>query len=248
MSPPSALHRVKLGDASRAAGYAYEHMRNAANMITRTRLLTALGLGLVLAGCKTSGELVVDGGGAGITAVRTTCPAVGIPDYTGDITLFRSPTSRTLADLDVTASMTDLSSTCNETGERVYTEATFNVVARRSEASGARSVEIPYFSSVLRGGSAVISKQVGTVTVNFADGEERAMASGKAGAYVNRADATLPEDIREKITRKREAGDPDAAVDPLADPEVRAAVQRATFELLVGFQLTQDELRYNATR
>ena len=46
MSPPSALHRVKLGDASRAAGYAYEHMRNAANMITRTRLLTALGLAL----------------------------------------------------------------------------------------------------------------------------------------------------------------------------------------------------------
>ena len=87
-------------------------------MITRTRLLTALGLGLVLAGCKTSGELVVDGGGAGITAVRTTCPAVGIPDYTGDITLFRSPTSRTLADLDVTASMTDLSSTCNEVPKR----------------------------------------------------------------------------------------------------------------------------------
>lgn len=217
-------------------------------MITRFRLLTALGLGLALAGCKSPGELVIDSGGAGITALRTTCPAVGIPDYTGDVTLFRSPTSRTLADLDLTAAMTDLTSTCNEQGERVYTEATFNVVARRTNVSGARTVELPYFSTVLRGGSAVVTKRVGTVTINFADGQERASASAKAGAFVNRAEATLPADIRERITRKREPGDPDAALDPLADPEVRAAVQRASFELLVGFQLTEDQLRYNATR
>ena len=74
------------------------------------------------------------------------------------------------------------------------------------------------------------------------------VASGTAAAYVDRAAATLPEDIREQITRKREPGDPDAALDPLADPAVRAAVQRATFELLVGFQLTEAQLRYNATR
>jgi hypothetical protein len=29
---------------------------------------------------------------------------------------------------------------------------------------------------------------------------------------------------------------------------VRAAVQRATFELLIGFQLTEQQLAYNATR
>ena len=217
-------------------------------MTNRFRLLTALSLGVVLAGCKSSGELVVDSGGAGITAVRTACPAVGIPDYTGDVTLFSSATSKTLADLDVTAAMTDLTSTCNEGGDQVYTEATFNVVARRSDTRGARSVQLPFFSTVLRGGSAVVTKRVGTVTVNFADGQERAEATGTAAAYVNRAEATLPADIREKITRKRRAGDPDAALDPLADPEVRAAVQRATFELLVGFQLTEDQLRYNATR
>ena len=70
-------------------------------MTIRYRLLTALGMGLALAGCKTDGELVVDGTAVGITAVRTACPAVGIPDYTGDITLFRTPGSTTLADLDV---------------------------------------------------------------------------------------------------------------------------------------------------
>ena len=42
--------------------------------------------------------------------------------------------------------------------------------------------------------------------------------------------------------------DADAAVDPMADPAVRAAVERAHFEVLIGFELTADQLRYNATR
>jgi hypothetical protein len=46
----------------------------------------------------------------------------------------------------------------------------------------------------------------------------------------------------------RKPGDADAAVDPLSEPTVRAAVARATYEHLVGFQLTPDQLRYNATR
>ena len=45
-----------------------------------------------LAGCKTAGDLVVEEG-VGITALRTVCPAVGIPDHTGDVTLF-SPARR----------------------------------------------------------------------------------------------------------------------------------------------------------
>ena len=50
------------------------------------------------------------------------------------------------------------------------------------------------------------------------------------------------------LTRPRKAGEAEAAIDPLADPAVRAAVANATFEHLVGFQLTQDQLKYNATR
>ena len=41
---------------------------------------------------------------------------------------------------------------------------------------------------------------------------------------------------------------PSAAIDPLSDPAIRDAVANATFEHLVGFQLTQEQLRYNATR
>src|SRR3546814_1747888 len=65
---------------------------------------------------------------------------------------------------------------------------------------------------------------------------------------VDAAAATLPADIQDRITRKRKAGDADAAIDPLSLPEVKAAVQRASFELLVGFQLTQDQLEYNVRR
>ncbi|MDY6963337.1 MAG: hypothetical protein SV862_15755, partial [Pseudomonadota bacterium] len=84
--------------------------------------------------------------------------------------------------------------------------------------------------------------------ISFADGEERAQASGTAGAYIDRAEATLPSDIVERINRKRRAGDEDAAIDPLTLPEVRAALSRANFELLVGFQLSEAQLAYNATR
>ena len=212
----------------------------------RPTLILAILAG-TLAGCAKEGDLVVNQG-VGITAVRTACPAVGIPDYTGDITTFRTPGATTADQIDVVAAITNLRSTCNETGEKVYAEASFNVLARRTDTRGQRTVTLPYFTTVLQGGSAVQAKRIGTVTLTFADGQERAQATGKGGAFVDRSAATLPADIREKITRKRKAGDPDAALDPLADPEVRAALTRATFELLVGFQLTEAQLAFNATR
>lgn len=215
-------------------------------MTFRFRLLAALAGVVVLAGCKSEGDIIVDQG-VGITALRTTCPAVGIPDYTGDMTLFRG-NARTADAIDLVAAMTNVRSTCNESGNRVYSEASFDVLVRRTDTRGARSVQLPYFSTVLRGGSAIVSKRVGTVTVNFADGQERAYASGTAGAYIDRSEATLPPDIVNRINRRRRAGDEDAAIDPLTLPEVRAALARANFELLVGFQLSEAQLAYNATR
>lgn len=219
-------------------------------MSPRYRLLAAVALTAALAGCKSKGELVVDES-VGITAVRGACPAVGIPDYTGDVTLFRSPGDSTAANIDVVAAMTNLKSQCNDGGDggaKVFVTTTFDVLARRTDTRGARQVSVPYFVTVLRGGSAVVSKRTGTGTLNFADGQERAQASGQGSAYIDRAEATLPPEIRERITRKRKAGEADAAVDPLSEPDVRAAVQRANFELLLGFQLDQAQLSYNATR
>ncbi|PLK25494.1 hypothetical protein [Novosphingobium sp. TH158] len=216
-------------------------------MTARTRLIAATALVAALAGCRGSGDIVVDEG-VGITAVRTACPAVGIPDYTGDITTFRTPGATDAGSIDVTAAITNLRTQCNEAGEKVYSTSTFDVVARRADVRGARTVQLPYFVTVLRGRSAVVSKRLGTVTLNFADGQERAQARGQGAAYIDKAEATLAEEIRREITRKRKAGDADAATDPLSRPEIRAAVNRATFEVLVGFQLDQNQLSYNATR
>lgn len=216
-------------------------------MTATKRLIAASLLALALAGCRTSGDIVVDEG-VGITAVRGACPAVGIPDYTGDVTLFSVPGSTDARAIDVVASMTNVRNKCSESTDKVYAGVSFDVLARRTDVRGARQVQLPYFVTVLRGGTAVITKRVGSVTINFADGQERAQASGQGGAYIDRVEATIPPDIRERITRKRKAGDVDAAVDPLSDPEVKAAVARATFEVLLGFQLDEKQLAYNATR
>lgn len=220
-------------------------------MTARIRLLSAplLALALVgaLEGCRSKGDIVVDEG-VGITAVRSACPAVGIPDYTGDITVFRTPGDTTTGNVDLVASMTKVRSQCNDTGAKVYTTVSFEVNARRTDTRGVRTVTLPYFVTVLRGGSAVVAKRNGSVTLTFADGQERASASGTGSAYVDKAEASLPADMRQRITRKRRGGDADAAVDPLALPEVKAAIKRATFDVLVGFQLDQQQLNYNATR
>jgi hypothetical protein len=98
------------------------------------------------------------------------------------------------------------------------------------------------------GGQDIVAKRLGHVGRKFAAGSIRAQTSGQATIQVSRSVATLPPDVRKELTRERKASDPNAAIDPLSDPKIRDAVARATFEHLIGFQLTQEQLRYNATR
>ncbi|MFM6854790.1 MAG: hypothetical protein ACKOUM_11990 [Sphingopyxis sp.] len=211
-------------------------------------LAAGMALGaLVLAGCARDNEIDVTSG-VGITATRSLCPAVGVPTHTGDMTLFDPPSSRDARAIDVVAAITNVRSTCNDQGERVYVSSTFDVVATRRDAGAARDVTLPYYSAVVQGGTAVVAKDQNQIVVHFADGQTRATASGTAGAYVDRAASQLPADISERITRRRRAGDDDAAIDPLAAPDVRAAIARSTFELLIGFQLQTEQLQYNVTR
>ena len=184
----------------------------------------------------------------GVYTFRSSCPVVGVPAATGDITLFNPPSSRTAAAIDVTATMTNVRSTCQDVGDQVVSTTTFDVLAIRRNPTDARQVVLPYFTAAVQGGSQVVAKRVGHVAVTFAPGEYRAQTSGQATVRVSRAAATLPEDVVRTLNRRRRPGDPDAAIDPLTDPTVRAAVARATFEHLVGFHLTNDQLRYNATR
>ncbi len=209
------------------------------------KFAAAVALVAALGGCSRKGDLDVSGG---VVSVRSSCPTAAIPAMTGDMTLFNPATSTDASAIDVVATMTNLRSTCSEAGDQFYTEATFDVQARRTDASAAREVVLPYFAVVVRGGNVVTAKRIGQVTLTFAAGETRASASAKAGSYVDRSVATLPDAVQRKIAQNRKAGDADAAIDPFSLPEVRDALQRTSFELLVGFNLTQDQFKYNATR
>ena len=206
---------------------------------------TSIVLLALLSACAKRGDLIE---GQGVYAVRSACPQVAIPAATGDITLFDPAGRVDAASIDVAAAMTNVRASCQDEGAFVVSTASFDVVATRRDAGAARQVVLPFFVVAMQGGDAVVAKRVGRVALDFPAGSMRAQTSSQATVRVARASATLPADVQRQLTRRRKAGDPDAAIDPMSDPVVRAAVARATFEQLVGFQLTPEQLRYNATR
>ncbi len=212
----------------------------------KLRLAALLAMTL-LAGCRHVGDVTSDNGG-GIYSVRSACPIAGVPAATGDITLFNPPSSTDSRAIDVTAAITDVRAVCQDSGNDVVSTVTFTIVALRRDPGPTRQVILPYFDVALRGGTAIAAKQVGQASVVFGPGSLHGWTRAQATVRVNRGAATLPANVREILTRPRKAGEAEAAIDPLSDPAVRKAVGDATFEHLIGFQLTTDQLRYNATR
>ena len=210
----------------------------------KSKAAVAALIALTLSGCSSEGTLTAQG----VIVSRTACPAVAIPAATGDITLFDPPASRDAEAIDVVANITNVRSTCSDVGDNITSTVTFDVQARRRDSRGARDGVLPYFAVIVQGGTNIVSKSVSQVGIRFEDGQLRASTSGAATGTVLRSAATLPPEIERQVTRERKPGDADAAVDPMANPEVREAVRRASFEVLVGFQLTQEQLAYNATR
>ncbi len=213
-----------------------------------TKFIVLAAIFLALASCGRRDVISAGEQGVALLVNRTACPAVATPVYTNEITVFDPSSSREASAIDVTAAITNIRSTCGDVGDNIQSTATFEIRGRRTNASGAREIVLPYYATVLRGGGQIVSKEVNRIGLRFADGEYRASTNGQATATISRAAATLPADIEEQLTRRRRPGDADAALDPLADPEVRTAVNNATFELLIGFQLRPDQLEYNATR
>ena len=209
----------------------------------KLRIATLIALAL-LAGCTRKGNIEA----GGIYTVRSACPQVAIPAATGDITLFDPATSTDSSAIDVEATITNVRANCQDAGTDVVSTATFDVVATRRNPTEARQVVLPFFDVVVQAGQKVVAKRIGQVALSFPAGSIRAQSSGQATARISRSAATLPEDVRAILTKPRKVGDPDAAIDPMSDPTVRAAVANASFAHLVGFELTAEQLKYNATR
>lgn len=212
--------------------------------MTARRLVVAAALLFVTTACAHDRELL-DGG---VVTTRSGCPIAGIPAGTGDVTLFDPAGNTTSAAIDVVATITNLRTHCVISGSDFVSTSTFDIVASRRDRGPARSVTLAYYDAVMQGGAQVIAKHVNGAVLNFAEGSQRAATRAVAVARVSRAATSLPTAVMRRLAQPRKAGEAEAAVDPMSDPTVRAAVANATFEQLIGFQLTQDQLRYNATR
>lgn len=207
-------------------------------------LFAPLTIALMLTACSREGQITT----GGVYVKRTGCPQVAIPAATGDVTLFDPANFRTAAAIDVSAAITNVRSSCAEEGAYLVSTASYDVVATRRDPAQSRQVVLPIFSVATQGGTNVVAKRIGAVAVDFAAGSARGQGRGQSVIRVARSAAALPANVQRELTRERKPGDANAAVDPLSDPTIREAVAAATFEHLIGFQLTQDQLRYNATR
>ena len=72
---------------------------------------------LVLAGCAKDNDITAIGGSIGQEVKRTSCPAVGVPAYAGDVTLFNPAESRDARAIDVVAVITDVRGQCDRSEE-----------------------------------------------------------------------------------------------------------------------------------
>ena len=89
----------------------------------------ALTVGIVaaaLAGCSREGDLDVSAG-VGVNVTRSGCPTVAVPDGTGDITIFNPVSSQDADAIDMVATVTNVRTTCNESGQKIYAQAAFDV-------------------------------------------------------------------------------------------------------------------------
>lgn len=179
---------------------------------------------------------------------RSPCPAVALPLHVGSLTAFDPPQSRDADAIAYTAEIVDLKGVCTEAPDVLTTDVSFTVVAQRRQPGPARQVRLPLFVALAQGGNVLVSKQLTAVDISFAEGQLRAEARGGGRARVHRSATALAPAVEERLERQRKASDADALTDPMSDPQVRAALRAATFEVLVGFQLDDASLAYNVAK
>ncbi len=115
----------------------------------------------------------------GITAIRSACPSVAVPTYTGDITLFDPPASTASPAIDVVATLTQRPFRLRGCDRRYRQHRQLpHRGAPGAAPTAARDVNLPYFTTVLRGGATIISKQRGPGHASLqCRGQHRASAS-----------------------------------------------------------------------
>jgi len=137
---------------------------------------------VALAGCQTLG---LTSGGTSETPARErpafACPRVATPADTADLVRFRTPESRDLTDLVVSARITSLSGTCSPVnrGAAVQVTVSLGIEATRGPAAQGRAVQVPYFVAVSLADEQILDKAVYALAIEFPANVQRARMRGE---------------------------------------------------------------------
>lgn len=150
------------------------------------------------------------------------CPRVLIVDDAAQLTAFAAGPGRDFVDVDHDAEIADLKSGCRyekgDAGEKALIAVAPVIVATRGPANTDRAATVTYFVSVVDASDAILNKQLFEVPVRFEGNQRR----------ITWIDDTPPVIITL----------------PVDSPAAAAT----TYEVLVGFQLSPDQLDYNRRR
>lgn len=161
-----------------------------------------------------------------LEVTRTSCPAVAVVKHTGTLTRFNPGAEANADQIQLNASIGGLSRQCTERGGTVTTTLSYQITVTRPAKGPALSVAVPVFQVVMRDGSTLLAKDVSTVMLVFPEGVDRI-----------------------QVSQSLQASTPPLPPPPKPDPDnPDAPPPRGTYEVLVGFQLTEAEAAYNAAK
>jgi hypothetical protein len=182
---------------------------------------------LALGGCASTNPLLV---------TRTSCPAVAIVKYANALTSFRAGAGMDQSDVDFTAQISNVSVNCrNGQGDTAaQTDVSFDIGVQRGNADAASQAMLPYFVSVIQDGTTILSKTTYLAQIDFASKSGR--TSSRQTFKASTPGVPLPP------VQKKKRGDSDVLLDP------DSASKAAKYEILIGFQLTDDQALFNISK
>jgi hypothetical protein len=182
---------------------------------------------LALSACASQNPLLV---------TRTSCPAVAVIKYANTITGFRQGGGQDQSDVDFTGQISNVSVNCrNGKGDSAaQSVVSFDIGGQRGSVNGAASQSIPYFVTVVQDGTTIISKTSYLAVLQYNDKNGRSVA--RESFVANTPGVPLPAAPKKKRTEAE-----------FLD-EAESAQKAAKYEILIGFQLTDEQALFNITK
>lgn len=185
------------------------------------------------------------GSGNPLELTRSYCPGIGVAKFANSITLIAPDAAATAGALDLTGQLTAVSGVCERAGGKLVTSTRAVVSASRRDSGAEQTVELPVFVTLVRDNSSILSKQIVPVRLSFAAGARSASAPVALKVMLDEAAA--------RAAAKPLTGSPDDEPlpppgkkrRPRSGPTLESKVAPTAFEILWGFQLTNQQAAYN---